>query len=117
MNEDGYLTLPHIDERLLCKVKNVKKLRSNIGLAQSNERKLKNQLVCSSFTQPRCPGGSRCHLCKSGTGIKGSCTHKNVVYMLKCSLWAADGVNMDYIVSWVCCKCVNACCMSQNLVV
>ena len=25
VNEDGYLTLPYIDERLLCKVKNVVK--------------------------------------------------------------------------------------------
>ena len=94
--EDGYLTLPYIDERLLCKVKHVvKRSGLNVRLAWRNEKKLKKQLVRSAFTQPRCPGGSRCHLCKSG--FKGQCAQKNVVYMLRCKECDANGVRTEYL--------------------
>ena len=85
VGEDGFLTLPYIDEHLLCKVKQVvKRSGLNVRLAWRNENKLKNKLVRSAFTPPRCPGGRRCNLCKSG--FSGQCTQKNVVYMLKCKL-------------------------------
>lgn len=89
--EDGYLTLPYIDENLLCKVKRiVNRSGLNVKLAWRNENKLKNKLVHSAFKPPCCPGGKRCNLCQSG--FKGQCTQKNVVYLLKCSL-----CNREYI--------------------
>ena len=94
--EDGYLTLPYIDETLLCKVKSVvKRSGLNVKLAWRNENKLKNKLVRSAYTKPRCPGGKRCNLCKSD--FMGQCTQKNVVYMLKCKLCGTNGTTSDYI--------------------
>ena len=85
VGEDGFLTLPYVDENLLCKLKSVvKKSGLNVKLAWRNEQKLKKQLVRSAFTKPLCPGGSRCTLCK--TDFRGPCTQKNVVYMLECEL-------------------------------
>ena len=96
MGDDGYLTLPYIDEKLLHKVKYVvKKSGLNVRIAWRNENKLKNRLVHSSFTPPRCPGGTRCNLCKSD--FVGQCTQKNVVYLLHCKLCRDDGVTADYV--------------------
>ena len=81
LGEDGYLTLPYIDEKLLHKVKRiVKRSGLNVKVAWRNEHKLKRRLVHSAFTQAACPGGSRCNLCRSD--FVGQCTQKNVVYLL-----------------------------------
>ena len=94
--DDGFFTLPYVDERLLCKVKNVvKRSGLKIRLAWRNENKLKNQLVRSSFARPRCPGGNRCHLCKSG--FRGGCTQKNIVYQLKCKICNSRGIETEYV--------------------
>ena len=93
---DGYLTLPYIDEHLLCKVKNiVRKSGLNVKLAWRNDRKLKKRLVRSAFSKPRCPGGNRCNLCKSG--FAGQCTQKNVVYILTCKLCSAGTTSAQYV--------------------
>lgn len=96
VGKDGFLTLPYIDENLLCKVKNVvKRSGLNVRLAWKNENKLKNKLVRSSYAPPRCPGGNRCHLCKSG--FKGQCTQKNIVYRLSCQLCRTNNIKTEYI--------------------
>ena len=47
--DDGYLTLPYIDEHLLCKVKSIiKKSGLNVKLAWRNDMKLKKTF--SSFS-------------------------------------------------------------------
>ena len=96
LGEDGFLTLPYIDEDLLCKVKKVvKKSGLDVKVAWRNDKKLKKQLVRSAFSKPQCPGGNRCNLCK--TDFRGLCTQKNVVYRLKCKLCASDVGQMEYI--------------------
>ena len=93
---DGYLSLPYIDEQLLCKVKSkVKKSGLNVRIAWFNQNKLKNKLVRSSLQKPKCPGGQRCHTCKSG--FSGDCTQKNVVYELSCNICHEQGQKTTYI--------------------
>ena len=85
IESDGYLCLPYVDEQLLCKVKSkVKKSGLNVKVAWQNKEKLKNMLVRSSLGKPKCPGGQRCHTCK--TGFRGDCTQKNVVYQIRCGI-------------------------------
>ena len=85
VRSDGFLVLPYVDEQLLCKIKSkVKRSGLNIRLAWQNNGKLKNMLVRSSLGKPKCPGGKRCHTCK--TGFRGDCTQKNVVYEIGCEL-------------------------------
>ena len=93
---DGFLTLPYIDEQLLCKIKKVVK-RSNlkIHVAWKNNQKLKSSLIRSAISKPKCPGGRRCHLCKSG--FKGDCTQKNVVYQIECRLCKQDLNKAQYV--------------------
>ena len=96
LGEDGFLTLPYVDENLLCKVKNVvRRSGLKVKLAWRNENKLKSKLVRSAFKRPRCPGGNRCHLCKAG--FTGQCTQKNLVYKLKCNICDAMNEKMEYI--------------------
>ena len=77
--------MPYVDEQLLCKIKNkVKKSGLDIKVAWQNKEKLKTMLVRSSLCKPKCPGGQRCHTCK--TGFTGDCTQKNVVYEIRCEL-------------------------------
>lgn len=84
-DKDGYLCLPYIDEELLCKIQSkVKKSGLNIRIAWKNPHKLRNKLVRSSLSKPKCPGGQRCNTCASG--FSGDCTQKNVVYRLICKL-------------------------------
>ena len=60
VRDDGYLTLPYIDESLLCKVKSVvKRSGLDVRLAWRNENKLKSHIVHSAFKMPRSPGGNR----------------------------------------------------------
>ena len=93
---DGYLSLPYIDEQLLCKVKSkVKKSGLNVRIAWFNQNILKKKLVRSSLQKPKCPGGQRCHTCKSG--FSGDCTQKNVVYELSCNICHEQGQKTTYI--------------------
>ena len=93
---DGFLTLPYVDEQLLCKIKNiVKKSNLKIQVAWKNSNKLKSSLVRSAISKPKCPGGQRCNLCKSG--FKGDCTQKNVVYQIYCRLCNRDQNRAQYI--------------------
>ena len=93
---DGYLCLPYVDEQLLCKIKSrVKKSGLNVKVAWKNKDKLKNILVRSSLCKPKCPGGQRCHTCK--TGFRGDCTQKNVVYEIRCGMCEGDGRDGIYI--------------------
>ena len=95
-HEDGFLCLPYIDEELLCKVKSkVKKWGLNVRIAWKNDQKLKNKLVRSSLSKPKCPGGQRCHTCRSG--FSGDCTQKNVVYELTCNICKRNGQDRTYI--------------------
>ena len=72
---DLLLCLPYLDEQLLCKIKSkVRKSGLNIRIAWKNPQKLRNKLIRSSMTKPRCPGGPRCHTCASG--FSGDCTKK-----------------------------------------
>ena len=90
------MSLPYIDETLLWKVKQiVKKSKLNIRLAWKNEKKLKSSLVRSSLSKPRCPGGRKCHTCKSG--FRGDCTQRNVVYKLTCKQCQEDGRDAFYV--------------------
>ena len=85
VQSDGFLCLPYIDEQLLCKIKSkVKKSGLDVKIAWQNKEKLKNLLVRSSLCKPKCPGGPRCHTCK--TGFMGDCTVKNVVYEIRCDI-------------------------------
>ena len=85
VHSDGFLCLPYIDEQLLCKIKSkVKKSGLDVKIAWQNKEKLKNLLVRSSLCKPKCPGGPRCHTCK--TGFMGDCTVKNVVYEIRCDI-------------------------------
>ena len=93
---DGFLCLPYIDEELLCKIKSkVKKSGLNVRIAWKNNQKLRDKLVRSSLCRPRCPGGQRCHVCKSG--FPGDCTEKNVVYELSCQVCQEEGREVKYI--------------------
>ena len=93
---DGFLTLPYIDENLFWKIKHiVRKSSLNLRLAWKNEKKLKASLVRSSISKPRCPGGRRCHTCKSG--FRGDCTQRNVVYRLTCKQCDRDGRDTSYV--------------------
>jgi len=95
-NEDGFLCLPYVDEELLCKIQSkVKKSGFNIRIAWRNPQKLKNKLVRSSLSKPRCPGGQRCHTCASG--FTGDCTQQNVVYKLNCRVCQRNGQGSTYI--------------------
>ena len=95
-HSDGYLCLPYVDERLLCKVKSkVKKSGLNVRLAWQNKEKLKTVLVKSSLCKPKCPGGQRCHTCKSG--FQGDCTQKNVVYQIGCQICPGESTEGLYI--------------------
>jgi len=88
--EDGFLTLPYIDEQLLWKVKHIiRKSKLRVRIASRNDNKLKTALVRSSICKPSCPGGRKCHLCMSG--FKGDCTQKNVVYEIRCKLCQQRG--------------------------
>ena len=54
---DGFLCLPYIDEELLCKIQTkVRKSGLNVRIAWKNPQKLKNKLVRSSLSKPKCPG-------------------------------------------------------------
>ena len=93
---DGYLCLPYVDERLLCKIKSkVKQSGLDIRVAWQNKEKLKTLLVRSSLSKQKCPGGPRCHTCKSG--FRGDCTQKNVVYELRCRICQGEGRDGIYI--------------------
>ena len=93
---DGFLCLPYVDEKLLCKIKSkVRKSGLNVKIAWKNNQKLKDKLVRSSLCQPQCPGGQRCHVCK--TGFSGDCTQKNVVYELCCQVCQENGQTVNYI--------------------
>ena len=94
--DDGFLCLPYVDEQLLCKVKSkIKKSGFNVRIAWRNEQKLRNKLIRSSLSKPRCPGGQRCHTCSSG--FSGDCTQKNVVYRLSCKTCEQEGQSSTYI--------------------
>ena len=93
---DGFLSLPYIDEDLLCKIKSkIKKSGLNVRIAWQTRQKLKDQLVRSSVCKTRCPGGHRCHTCRSG--FTGDCTQRNVVYELTCKLCQEQGRTIKYI--------------------
>ena len=93
---DGYLCLPYVDEELLCKIKSkVKKSGLDVKIAWKNPNKLKDRLVRSSLCKPMCPGGQRCHVCRSG--FSGDCTRKNVVYELSCNVCQKKGQVVRYI--------------------
>ena len=85
----NYLTLPYVDETILCKVKRaVKKSNFKVRLGWYSSNTLKKKLVSSDLTRAPCPAGSRvCHTCKVIVG--GKCTDKNVVYELECKLCGA----------------------------
>ena len=81
----GFLTLPYIDEKLLCEIRSkVRQSGLNIKITWKNSQKLKGKLVRSALCKPNCPGGQRCHTCRSG--FSGDCTQKNLVYEIKCSI-------------------------------
>ena len=93
---DGFLSLPYVDEELLCKIKSkVKKSGLNVKIAWKNPQKLKDKLIRSSVCKPKCPGGQWCHTCRSG--FSGDCTQKNVVYELSCNVCHAQGQQLRYI--------------------
>ena len=95
-NCDGFLSLPYIDEELLCKIKSkVTKSGLNVKIAWKNPQKLKDKLVSSALCKPRCPGGQRCHTCRSG--FTGDCTQGNVVYELSCNICKGNGQELKYI--------------------
>ena len=91
-----FLCLPYVDEKLLCQIQSkVRKSGLNVRLAWRNPKKLRNQLIRSSLSKPKCPGGLRCHTCASG--FAGDCTQKNVVYCLHCKLCEEQGKPSSYI--------------------
>ena len=93
---DGFLCLPYVDEALLHKIQSkVKKSGLNVRIAWKNPNKLRNKLIRSALSKPKCPGGPRCHTCASG--FSGDCTQKNVVYRLNCKLCQENGQNSIYI--------------------
>ena len=93
---DLFLCLPYVDEQLLCKIQSkVRKSGLNVRIAWKNPQKLRNKLIRSSLSKPRCPGGPRCHTCASG--FSGDCTQKNVVYRVNCKLCAQQGKESTYI--------------------
>ena len=49
----------------------------------------------SALSKPECPGGRRCHTCRSG--FAGDCTQKNVVYELTCKVCQENGQDRTYI--------------------
>ena len=80
----------------MCKVKSkVKKSGLNVRIAWKNDQQLKNKPVRSSLSKPKCPGGQRCHTCRSG--FSGDCTQKNVVYELTCNICKRSGQDRTYI--------------------
>ncbi|XP_043195743.1 uncharacterized protein LOC122367039 [Amphibalanus amphitrite] len=93
---DGFLTLPYVDERLLCEVKSkVRQSGLNVKLAWTNSQKLKDKLVRSALCKPLCPGGQRCHTCRSG--FSGDCTQKNLVYEITCTVCQSNGMTVTYV--------------------
>ena len=95
-HSDGFLCLPYVDEQLLCKIKSkVNKSGLNVKIAWRNNQKLRDKLIRSSLCKPKCPGGSRCHACRSG--FSGDCTQKNVVYELSCQVCHEKGEDLNYI--------------------
>ena len=91
-----FLCLLYVHEQLLCRIKSkVRKSGLNIRIAWKNPQKLRNKLIRSSLTKPRCPGGPRCHTCASG--FSGDCTQKNDVYRVNCKSCAQQGKESIYI--------------------
>ena len=79
---DGFLCLPYVDEKFLCKIKSkAQKSGLNIKIAWKDNQKLKDKLIRSSLCQPQCPGGQRCHLCRSG--FSGDFTQNHTTYTIR----------------------------------
>ena len=86
----------YIDEELLSKIPSkVRKSGHNVRIVWKNPQKLRNKLIRSSLSKPKCPGGQRCHTCVSG--FSGDCTQKNVVYRLTCKVCEEKGQESIYI--------------------
>ena len=84
--DDGYLTLPFVNDAIVAKVnKVIRKSKFNVKVSWRNENKLKNLLVKSAISPVHCPAGSRrCRCCENG--LRDRCTEKNVVYKIHCNL-------------------------------
>ena len=82
----NFLTLPYVDETVLCKVKKAvlkSKLKVRLGWYAPNT--LKKTLVSSELTKPPCPSGTKfCQTC--AVISSGRCTDKNVVYEIVCNV-------------------------------
>ena len=76
MDFDGYLCLPCVDEQLLCKIHS--KVRQSawkrVAWKTAKKKKTTKERLRLSLGKPKCPGGKRCHTCK--TGFTGDCTQK-----------------------------------------
>ena len=85
-SQDIFLTLPYVNETVLCKVKKaVKKSKFQVRLGWYAPISLKKMLVSSDLTKAPCPAGSRsCATCEAIRG--GRCTDKNVVYDVECKI-------------------------------
>ena len=81
-----YISLPFIDDDLSRKINS--KIRSSglpIKIAWQKGPSVSNYLIRSALNPPACPSGNKtCNACEAG--LKGSCTTKNVVYEIECTL-------------------------------
>ena len=86
LTKGNFLTLPYVNETVLCKVKKaVKKSKLNVRLGWYAPNTLKKSLVTSQLTSAPCPAGVRsCQTCVAISG--GRCTDKNVVYEVRCEV-------------------------------
>ena len=80
------ISLPFIDDDLSRNInRKVRSLGLPIKIAWQKGKSVSNILIRSALNPPPCPSGSKiCHACESG--LRGSCTSKNVVYEVKCML-------------------------------
>ena len=85
-SQDIFLTLPYVNETILCKVKKaLKKTKFQVRLGWCAPTSLKKMLVSSDLTKASCPAGSRwCATCEAIRG--GRCTDKKFVYEVECKI-------------------------------
>ena len=94
---ETYIRLPYVNEDVVRRVSGIlRKSGTTLKVAWTSGPTLGQKLITSAFSKPPCPAGQRhCHACESG--LKGSCTKRNVVYKITCMMCRTNGRSEFYI--------------------
>ena len=92
-----YMRLPYVDETIVRRINGIlKSSKAPVKVAWTSGPTLGSKLITSALSKPPCPAGQRhCHTC--GSGLKGKCTRKNVVYKITCNMCKINMSNEFYI--------------------